>query len=90
MIELEGLAKTYADGTEALRGVSLALDQGMFGLLGPNGAGKTTFLSILVLALEPSAGRRCTTGSTPPRRRSGEPSAAGSAISPRTTGPSPT
>lgn len=58
MIELEGLAKTYADGTEALRGVSLALDQGMFGLLGPNGAGKTTFLSILVLALEPSAGRR--------------------------------
>jgi ABC-2 type transport system ATP-binding protein len=58
MIELEGLAKTYADGTEALQGVSLTLDRGMFGLLGPNGAGKTTFLSILVLALEPSAGRR--------------------------------
>jgi ABC-type multidrug transport system ATPase subunit len=58
MIELEGLAKTYADGTAALQGVSLTLDQGMFGLLGPNGAGKTTFLSILVLALEPSAGRR--------------------------------
>lgn len=58
MIELDGLTKTYADGTEALKGVSLTLDQGMFGLLGPNGAGKTTFLSILVLALEPSAGRR--------------------------------
>ncbi len=58
MIELEGLVKTYADGTRALQGVSLALDKGMFGLLGPNGAGKTTFLSILVLALEPSAGRR--------------------------------
>jgi ABC-2 type transport system ATP-binding protein len=58
MIELDGLTKTYADGTEALKGVSLSLDQGMFGLLGPNGAGKTTFLSILVLALEPSAGRR--------------------------------
>ncbi len=58
MIELDGLTKTYADGTEALQGVSLSLDQGMFGLLGPNGAGKTTFLSILVLALEPSAGRR--------------------------------
>jgi ABC-2 type transport system ATP-binding protein len=58
MIELEGLAKTYADGTAALQGVSLTLDRGMFGLLGPNGAGKTTFLSILVLALEPSAGRR--------------------------------
>src|SRR5690349_10796834 len=58
MIELEGLSKTYADGTEALSGVSLTLDRGMFGLLGPNGAGKTTFLSILVLALEPSSGRR--------------------------------
>ncbi|HXU45089.1 MAG TPA: ATP-binding cassette domain-containing protein, partial [Thermoanaerobaculia bacterium] len=58
MIELEGLAKTYADGTEALRGVDLRLDRGMVGLLGPNGAGKTTFLSILVLALEPSRGRR--------------------------------
>ena len=58
MIELDGLTKTYADGTQALKGVSLSLDQGMFGLLGPNGAGKTTFLSILVLALEPSAGRR--------------------------------
>ncbi|HWM93649.1 MAG TPA: ATP-binding cassette domain-containing protein [Thermoanaerobaculia bacterium] len=58
MIELEGLSKTYADGTVALQGVSLTLDQGMFGLLGPNGAGKTTFLSILVLALEPSSGRR--------------------------------
>ncbi len=58
MIELEGLTKIYADGTAALNGVSLTLDQGMFGLLGPNGAGKTTFLSILVLALEPSAGRR--------------------------------
>ncbi len=58
MIELEGIAKTYADGMEALKGISLRLDAGMFGLLGHNGAGKTTFLSILVLALEPSAGRR--------------------------------
>jgi ABC-2 type transport system ATP-binding protein len=57
-IELQDLAKTYADGTRALRGVSLAFDRGMLGLLGPNGAGKTTFLSILTLALEPSSGRR--------------------------------
>ena len=58
MIELEDLAKTYADGTRALNGVSLSFDRGMLGLLGPNGAGKTTFLSILTLALEPSSGRR--------------------------------
>ncbi|HSG40627.1 MAG TPA: ATP-binding cassette domain-containing protein [Thermoanaerobaculia bacterium] len=58
MIELEEIRKTYADGYEALKGVSLRVDRGMFGLLGHNGAGKTTFLSILVLALEPSSGRR--------------------------------
>jgi ABC-2 type transport system ATP-binding protein len=58
MIEMEGIAKTYPDGLEALKGVSLRLDRGMFGLLGHNGAGKTTFLSILVLELEPTSGRR--------------------------------
>ncbi|MFP5287851.1 MAG: ATP-binding cassette domain-containing protein [Thermoanaerobaculia bacterium] len=69
MIELEGLSKTYADGTEALTGVSLSLDRGMFGLLGPNGAGKTTFLSILVLALEPTSGRRVYDGLDAARAR---------------------
>lgn len=58
MIELRGITKTYSDGKHALRGVDLALGEGMFGLLGPNGAGKTTLLSILVLALEPSSGTR--------------------------------
>jgi ABC-2 type transport system ATP-binding protein len=42
---------------EALRGVSLTVDEGeMFGLLGPNGAGKTTLLNILACLIEPSAG----------------------------------
>jgi ABC-2 type transport system ATP-binding protein len=58
MIEMVGIEKTYADGLRALAGISLQLEAGMFGLLGHNGAGKTTFLSILVLGLEPSAGRR--------------------------------
>ncbi len=58
MIELEGLAKTYRDGTQALHPLDLSLEPGVLGLLGPNGAGKTTLLSILVLALDPSAGRR--------------------------------
>jgi len=69
MIELEGLSKTYADGTQALRGVDLRLDRGMLGLLGPNGAGKTTFLSILVLAQEPSSGRRIYDGLDAARAR---------------------
>jgi ABC-2 type transport system ATP-binding protein len=69
MIELEDIRKTYADGYEALKGVSLRLDRGMFGMLGHNGAGKTTFLSILVLALEPSSGRRVYDGLDAASRR---------------------
>ena len=42
---------------QALRGVSLAVDEGeMFGLLGPNGAGKTTLLSILACLMDPTTG----------------------------------
>lgn len=58
MIETRHIMKTYADGTQALRGIDLTFGDGMLGLLGPNGAGKTTFLSILTLALEPSSGQR--------------------------------
>lgn len=56
MIRIRALRKVYSDGHCALGGIDLDLGEGMFGLLGPNGAGKTTFLSILVLALQPSGG----------------------------------
>jgi ABC-2 type transport system ATP-binding protein len=69
MIEMENITKTYADGLQALKGVSIALDRGMFGLLGHNGAGKTTFLSILVLGLEPTSGRRVYDGLDAASRR---------------------
>ncbi len=69
MIEARNLSKTYPDGTVALAGVDLTLEGGMFGLLGPNGAGKTTLLSILVLAQEPSAGRRVYFGTEDRRRQ---------------------
>jgi ABC-type multidrug transport system ATPase subunit len=58
LIEIQELRKIYPDGTRALDGIDLTFGEGMTGLLGPNGAGKTTLLSILVLAREPSAGRR--------------------------------
>ncbi|MBE83482.1 MAG: hypothetical protein CME21_13050 [Gemmatimonadetes bacterium] len=41
---------------QALAGVSLSIEKGMFGLLGPNGAGKTTLMRILTQVLEPSYG----------------------------------
>lgn len=45
---LKDLTKTYANGTVALRGIDLSIDQGdFFALLGPNGAGKSTTIGII-------------------------------------------
>ena len=47
-ISIKNLTKTYATGFEALKGISLEVNQGdFFALLGPNGAGKSTFINIL-------------------------------------------
>ncbi|MFP2928779.1 ABC transporter ATP-binding protein [Pyxidicoccus sp. 3LG] len=43
-LRLEGVSKTYPNGTRALQGVTLTIPRGMFGLLGPNGAGKSTLM----------------------------------------------
>ena len=46
-LEIQNLTKTYATGTQALKGVSLTIPEGdFFALLGPNGAGKTTIIGI--------------------------------------------
>jgi ABC-2 type transport system ATP-binding protein len=58
IILIEGLAKTYASGFQALKGVDLAIRSGeIFALLGPNGAGKTTLISIVCGLVNASAGR---------------------------------
>jgi ABC-2 type transport system ATP-binding protein len=47
-LEVENLKKTYPNGVEALKGVSLAVQPGDFyALLGPNGAGKSTLIGIV-------------------------------------------
>lgn len=47
-LQLRDLRKTYLNGVEALKGVNLSVEQGVFiGLLGPNGAGKSTIISII-------------------------------------------
>jgi ABC-2 type transport system ATP-binding protein len=45
---VDNLRKTYDNGVEALKGISLTVQQGdFFALLGPNGAGKSTLIGIL-------------------------------------------
>src|SRR5271154_6760023 len=53
---IENLSKTYANGVQALKSVSLTIPRGMFGLLGPNGAGKSTLMRILATLQEADAG----------------------------------
>ena len=57
MLVIRDLVKTYSSGVQALKGVSLELQPGVFGLLGPNGSGKTTLMKIVATLLDPDSGR---------------------------------
>ena len=58
IISISQLAKTYASGLQALKGVTLDIAEGeIFALLGPNGAGKTTLISIVCGLVTPTSGR---------------------------------
>ncbi|WP_068876913.1 MULTISPECIES: ABC transporter ATP-binding protein [unclassified Phenylobacterium] len=57
IISIQGLAKTYAGGFQALKGVDLEIRKGeIFALLGPNGAGKTTLIGIVCGLVRMTAG----------------------------------
>ena len=56
MLVIKELIKTYTSGVQALKGISLEIQPGLFGLLGPNGAGKTTLMKVLATLLEPDSG----------------------------------
>lgn len=53
---IDGLTKTYSNGVQALKGISLKIPKGMFGLLGPNGAGKSTLMRTLATLQEADSG----------------------------------
>ncbi len=57
-LTLENLAKTYPTGVEALKRISMAVEEGdFFGLLGPNGAGKSTAIGIITGLVNKTGGR---------------------------------
>jgi len=56
-ISIKNLAKTYANGFEALKGISLEVQQGdFFALLGPNGAGKSTTIGVISTLVNKTSG----------------------------------
>ena len=57
LLEVNELRKTYATGFEALKGISLKVNNGeILALLGPNGAGKTSLISTICGITNPSSG----------------------------------
>lgn len=57
-LEINGLFKTYAGGTQALKGIDLTVEAGdFFALLGPNGAGKSTTIGVISSLVNKSEGR---------------------------------
>jgi putative ABC transport system ATP-binding protein len=57
VVELDAVTKTYPGGVQALREVSLRIDQGeMCAIVGPSGSGKSTMLHLIGTLDRPSTG----------------------------------
>ena len=61
-LSIRNISKTYTNGVQALKDVTLTIPAGMYGLLGPNGAGKSTLMRILATLQEPDEGAISLTG----------------------------
>ena len=58
MIRLIDIQKSHDNGTKALKGVNMRIDDGEFVfLVGPSGSGKSTILKLITAEIAPSAGR---------------------------------
>ena len=70
-LEVRDLRKTYKNGVEALKGVSLTVEEGdFFALLGPNGAGKSTLIGIISSLVNATSGETRVFGTSVQRERS--------------------
>jgi ABC-2 type transport system ATP-binding protein len=57
ILSIRELCKTYEDGFEALKSITLDIEEGeILALLGPNGAGKTTLISTICGITTPTSG----------------------------------
>src|SRR5215510_11791417 len=55
-LHIRNVPKTYPNGVQALKDVTLTIPAGVYGLLGPNGAGKSTLMRILATLHEADGG----------------------------------
>lgn len=55
-LELKSVSLTYKNKYQAIKEISLNLNNGMFGLLGPNGAGKSSLMKTIVGLQKPTSG----------------------------------
>ena len=57
MIEFTDVVKSYSVGTQALRGVTMQIEDGEFAfLVGPSGSGKSTIMKLITGELKPTSG----------------------------------
>jgi len=57
-LSIQHLTKTYANGFQALKGITLEVQEGDFyALLGPNGAGKSTTIGIICSLINKTSGK---------------------------------
>ena len=57
MIEFTDVVKSYSVGTQALKGVSMQIEDGEFAfLVGPSGSGKSTIIKLITGELAPTSG----------------------------------
>ncbi len=58
MVKLEDVFKTYENGTKALKGVNLTIEDGEFVfIVGPSGSGKSTIIKMLTAEVRPTSGK---------------------------------
>jgi ABC-type multidrug transport system ATPase subunit len=55
-LSIKNVSKTYGNGVQALKNVSLEIEKGMFGLLGQNGSGKSTLMRTIATLQDADSG----------------------------------